>query len=71
MRKNLNFVINTDFFYDNLIDKSQKNEDIIAALGYPNLNVKKLFNNIRKYDTEDDWTFIEPNFRLKKFMNIM
>ena len=59
MRKNLNFVINTDFFYDNLIDKSQKNEDIIAALGYSNLNVKKLFNNIRKYDTEDDWTSID------------
>ena len=59
MRKNLNFVINTDFFYDNLIDKSQKNEDIITALGYLNLNAEKLFNNIRKYDTEDDWTSID------------
>lgn len=60
----INYIFESKEYDEEMIEKN-KDKFIIVFLGYPKLTEKELFNNIRKYDKKNDWTYIEPNWRLK------
>lgn len=62
----INYVIDVGE-YDEIMIEKLKNNSIILFLGYSNLTSEKLYNNIRKFDKPNDWTYIESNFILSKY----
>lgn len=48
------------YIYNNLKDKYE-----IIGLTYDYLNEEKMYKNIKKYDTEDDWTYYNTDEELK------
>lgn len=40
---------------------------IMVCLGYPNLTEEEVFNNFRKYDTDNDWTKRKTDEELLKY----
>jgi len=44
--------------------------NIILVFGYPNITPQQCLENFSKYDTIDDWTYIEPEWRLKILADI-
>jgi len=62
----INYVVDLTDYEDDFIDKIKDN-CIILFLGYSNLTNEELYNNIRKYDKENDWTYTEPDNRLNVY----
>jgi adenylate kinase family enzyme len=59
------------YIYDSMslepidIIKYQNSDNLILIFGYPRLSLQEAINNIRKYDTETDWTRLETNQSLE------
>jgi hypothetical protein len=71
------FVIEGYFDFDKILpilelyEKNDLNEHFLhIGLIYPNQTTEGLFNDIRKYDTEDDWTYNISDDELKNHVNI-
>ncbi len=62
----INYVLESCDYLEEAIEKS-RNELIIVFLGYSGLTVEELFDNIRKYDNERDWTSLESDGMLRLF----
>lgn len=41
--------------------------NIVIVFGYPQITAEECFHNILQYDTEEDWTYIEPGWRLMRY----
>lgn len=61
----LGYVIDLSKYNEELFELFSKNS-IVIFLGYSNLTKEELFNNIRKYDKENEWTYIESDYMLEK-----
>lgn len=65
-----NFVIEGTYMdFDNVVPYIDQSKTMIICLTHGSLSAKKLYNNLKKYDTEDDWTNIDDDNRLKKHIN--
>lgn len=62
----INYVFETSHYKEDLIKECGDNF-LIIILGYSKLTENDLFNNIRKYDQENDWTYIESDNKLKMY----
>ena len=58
---------NCDISAENAIKYFQDESTIILFLGYSNLNKEKVFNNWKKYDTPEDWTYKKTDDELLKY----
>lgn len=52
--------------YDEELFKKFSNEAIVIFLGYSSLTKEQLFENIRKNDTEKEWTYTENDYWLNE-----
>ena len=56
------------FEFDEELIKLYKDEDcVFIFLTYSDLKTDEFYENIRKYAKENDWTTIEPSYRLKSY----
>lgn len=62
----INYVVDL-LDYDDEILKKLKENSIIVFIGYSDLSSKELFDNIRKYDKSNDWTYIENDYWLTQY----
>lgn len=62
----INYVIDIGDYDEEMFEKL-KNNSIIIFLGYSNLTSEELYNNIRKYDKPNDWTYIENDYILTRY----
>jgi len=62
----INYVIDVGDYDEEMFERI-KNNSIIIFLGYSNLNSKELYNNIRKFDKPNDWTYIEGDYMLSRY----
>lgn len=60
----LNFILDSNGMEIDNINRFRYN-NIIIVFGYPNITPQQCLENFSKYDTIDDWTFSEPEWRLK------
>lgn len=49
--------------------KYNKEDTIVLVFGYPKITIEEGLHNIRKYDTKNDWTYIEPDYRIRMLFN--
>jgi shikimate kinase len=65
------FVIEgVQFDFDMVMPSIDKEKYLIIGLTYNNIDKETLYNNIKKYDTEDDWTYYISDEDLKKDVNL-
>lgn len=60
----INYVFESSYYNEDLL-KQNSNKFLIIFLGYSKLSESELFNNIRKNDKKNDWTYIESDQQLK------
>lgn len=51
---------------DQVIPNIDRDKTLIIGLTYNELSAEDIFNNVRKYDTEDDWSYWVNDEELKK-----
>jgi len=56
--------------FEKLMPVIDKNKYLIIGLTYNNIDSKTLYNNIKKNDTEDDWTYHVNDEYLKNMVDI-
>jgi hypothetical protein len=66
----LNFVLDTISVEFEDLSSYVDNDVIVLVFGYPRLTIDDAMDNVSKYDTKDDWTFIEPRWRVRNFFEI-
>ena len=59
----LNYVLDTSTYKETLIEKFKDNS-IIIFIGCNGLTKEEIFNNIRTYDKETDWTYHESDYKV-------
>ena len=57
----------TDIDFERLIPNIDQNKYLLIGLTYNQKTKKDLFNTIRKYDTEDDWTYYLTDEQLEEY----
>lgn len=62
----INYVFDTKEYDEEIIEEN-KDKFFIIFLGYSKLTAEELFDNIRQNDKENDWTYIESNWKLKLY----
>lgn len=53
-----------DLNFQRIMEFSKKNY-IVIVFGYPKLTYDQAFNNIRKYDTKEDWSYYEKDWKIR------
>ena len=66
--KDLRFILDSSFIDVENIHDVDANNYLIIALGFPDISLQEGLDNLNKYDTEDDWTYIESDFKKEMFM---
>ncbi len=62
----LNFILDaTDVIELEEVNKYDKNKTVVLVFGYPKMTVEEGMENVSRYDTRDDWTYIEPSWRIQ------
>ena len=65
----LNYILDTSFLdLDDIKDLDYKN-NLIIVFGYPNITVEEEILNLLKYDTENDWTYREPEWKKRNYID--
>ncbi len=65
---NCKFVIEgTDIDFEHLIPKINKDKYVLIGLTYNKRNKDDMFNIIKKYDTEDDWSYYLNDNKLREY----
>ena len=57
----------TDIDFERLIPNIDQNKYLLIGLTYNQKTKEDLFNTIRKYDTEDDWTYYLTDEQLEEY----
>ena len=57
----------TDIDFERLIPNIDQNKYLLIGLTYNQKTKEDLFNSIRKYDTEDDWTYYLTDEQLEEY----
>ena len=57
----------TDIDFERLIPNIDQNKYLLIGLTYNQKTKKDLFSTIRKYDTEDDWTYYLTDEQLEEY----
>ena len=57
----------TDIDFERLIPNINQRKYLLIGLTYNSVSEEELFQGIRKYDTEDDWTYYLSDEQLKKY----
>lgn len=55
--------------FEKIMKEIDKEKYIIIGLTYNNATPEKMYNNIRKYDTEDEWTYYCTDEKLNNNIN--
>lgn len=63
----LNYLLDTKSLSVEDAHQYKQKGNIVIVFGYPNITAEECFHNIVKYDTEEDWTYIEPGWRLMRY----
>lgn len=65
-----NYIIDSAHLYpEDIIGYIDTNKWDVYCLGYPNISVEKKFNEIRKYDNSNDWTYKRTDEELKSIIS--
>ncbi len=57
----------TDIDFEKLIPNIDQNKYLLIGLTYNQQTKENLFNTIRKYDTEDDWSYYLSDAKLEEY----
>ena len=57
----------TDIDFEKLLPTIDTSKYVLIGLTYHHLSKEDLFQNIRRYDTEDDWTYYVSDEQLEEF----
>ena len=57
----------TDIDFEELIPKINQDKYLLIGLTYNNRSKEDMFNIIRKYDTEDDWSYYLDDDKLREY----
>lgn len=60
----------TDIDFEHLLPTIDTSKYVLIGLTYNNVSKKDLFQNIRTYDTEDDWTYYVSDEQLAEFCEL-
>lgn len=63
----LNYLLDTKSLSVEDAHQYKQKGNIVIVFGYPRITAEECFHNIVKYDTEEDWTYIEPGWRLMRY----
>lgn len=64
----LNFILDAGDISLREASKYDKNDPIVIVFGYPNITKEEALENILTHDTKDDWTYIEPAWRILEYL---
>lgn len=63
----LNYLLDTKSLSVEEAYQYKQDGNIVIVFGYPKITAEECFHNILEYDTEEDWTYIEPGWRLMRY----
>lgn len=66
----LNFIVDAREIELKEMSKYDKNDPIIIVFGYPNITKEEKLKKILTHDTKNDWTYIEPSWRLLEYLEV-
>lgn len=51
------------------VSKYSNHDTIVLVFGYPDITIEEGLSNVRKYDKQNDWTYVEPDYRIRMLFN--
>lgn len=64
----LNFILESFDYPLEKLKELEKEGNVVLVFGYPKLTVEEVIRRVKKYETEDDWTYPLPNAILNRLM---